>query len=74
MPPLAQVRSEDGLTRNFFLEFWDVFRAPLLIGFQHFFDFGHIPESCSGLISLGVTLQIFGSGDRSLCLLQPIRF
>ena len=44
---------EDGLTRQFFLEFWDIVRIPLLQGFQTFFSTGSLPVSlCSGIISL----------------------
>lgn len=44
---------DDGLTRHFFLEFWDVIHGPLLRGIQHILDSGSMPSSlCSGLISL----------------------
>lgn len=44
---------DDGLTRQFFTEFWDALHVTLLQGLQQIFDSGCMPPSlCSGLIAL----------------------
>ena len=53
---------DDGLTRQFFLEYWDFLHQPLLLGLQQMFDTGSMPPSMtSGLIAL-----IPKGGDPSL--------
>ena len=49
----ASCLGDDGLTRQFFLQHWDLIFEPLRLGFQHIFDSGSMPPSLSaGLISL----------------------
>ena len=59
---------DDGLTRQFFLEYWELLHRPLLLGLQQMFDTGSMPPSMtSGLIALipkGGTLLCYVSGDR----------
>lgn len=56
---------DDGLTRQFFSEFWDMLQAPLLRRLQQIFDSGFMsPSLCSGLISL------IRKGDDSTSLRQ----
>ena len=49
----ASCPGDDGLTRQFFLQHWDLVFEPLRLGFQHIFDSDSMPPSLSvGLISL----------------------
>ena len=41
---------DDGLSKFFFSEFWDVLKAPLLLGIQHIFDTGYMPPSITASI------------------------
>ena len=59
----ASLIGDDGLTRQFFLQCWDLISERLRIDLQHIFDFGSMPPSLSaGLISLipngGVTSSL----------------
>ena len=49
----ASCPGDDGLTRQFFLQHWDLIFEPLRMGFEHIFDLGSMPPSLlAGLISL----------------------
>lgn len=60
---------DNGLTRQFFLEFWDLLHRPLLQGFQHMFDTGTMPT----LLTAGLIALIPKGGDpTSLRQWRPI--
>ncbi|MCO5575770.1 hypothetical protein L7F22_029574 [Adiantum nelumboides] len=49
----ASCPGDDGLTRQFFLQYWDLVSQPLQEGLQEIFDSGIMPQSMSsGIISL----------------------
>ena len=40
---------DDGLTRQFFLEYWEILHRPLLLGLQQIFDSGSMPPSLTSV-------------------------
>ncbi|MCO5560024.1 hypothetical protein L7F22_013630 [Adiantum nelumboides] len=52
---------DDGLTRQFFMQYWDLISQPLQEGLQEIFDMGIMPQS----MSLGIISLIPKGGDAS---------
>ena len=65
----ASCLGDDGLTRQFFLQHWDLISEPLRLGFQHIFDSGSMPPSLSASL---ISLIPKGGDTSSLCQWRPI--
>ncbi|MCO5607270.1 hypothetical protein L7F22_061463 [Adiantum nelumboides] len=57
----ASCPGDDGLTRQFFMQYWDLISQPLQEGLQHIFDTGCMSQS----MSLGIISLIPKGGDAS---------